>query len=725
MLHGRRRVRDVNRQQARHEQKGESCAASERNLKNSPVATRDEEHAYPRPKRVSPLIESVNFSSQEVMQTSPEYDVIVIGTGHAGCEAALAAARMGCRTAAFTLNLDTTALMPCNPSVGGPGKAHLVREIDALGGEMGRNTDRTSIQIRMLNTSKGPAVQALRAQSDKRAYAQSMKEVLESQPNLDVKQAAVDDIIIKTVDGLATASGVITSAGTRYHARTIVLTTGTFLKGRICIGDRTIPAGRAGEFPADNLSASLERCGFVLGRLKTGTPPRIDARSIDYGLTREQPGSDEPLFFSFDARRAFREGREASPTSRSPVASLREETGNSGSTWREQLSCHLVQTNEQTHEIIRSNLDRAPMFNGGITSVGPRYCPSIETKIVRFSEKPSHHLFLEPEGWHTRETYVQGANTSLPEDVQLEMLRSIPALRRCEIMRAGYAIEYDYLPGTQVSPTLESKPLKSLFLAGQIMGTTGYEEAGALGIIAGINAARRARNSPEVVLRRDQAYIGVLIDDLVTKRMDEPYRMHTSQAEFRLLLRQDNAEERLGELAEELGLVDEERACELAERRAAIARSVSSLGTAHLSLSRDNLRRLRDMDVSLAKRNVSARDLLARPGIGMEHLRKLGLVSETLSPEVEREVETAVKYDGYISRQEAEVQRLHRLEERAIPEHFDYDSVRGLRAETQERLQKVRPRTIGQASRIAGVTSSDVAVLLVRLEGERRHVAMS
>jgi tRNA uridine 5-carboxymethylaminomethyl modification enzyme len=659
------------------------------------------------------------------MQTPEEYDVIVVGTGHAGCEAALAAARMGCRTAAFTLNLDTVALMPCNPSVGGPGKAHLVREIDALGGEMGRNTDRTSVQIRMLNTSKGPAVQALRAQSDKRAYSQAMKEVIESQPNLDVKQASVDDIVIEVTRGAPAVAGVITSSGAVHRARTVVLTTGTFLKGRIMVGDNTIPAGRAGEFPADKLSASLAECGFELGRLKTGTPPRIDGRSIDYSLTREQPGSSEPLFFSFEARRAFRAGREASPTASSTIARWGEERNSSDEAWRQQLSCHLVQTNEQTHEIIRHNLDRAPMFNGGITSTGPRYCPSIETKIVRFSDKPSHHLFLEPEGWHTREVYVQGANTSLPEDVQLDLLRSIPALRNCEMMRAGYAVEYDYLPGTQVLPTLESKPVKNLFLAGQIIGTTGYEEAGALGIVAGVNAARRAKGSAEVVLKRDQAYMGVLIDDLVTKRMDEPYRMHTSQAEFRLLLRQDNAEERLGALAEDLGLIDEDRAGELRERRAAIERSVESLSRKHLSLNRANIERLEKMDISLSKRNISARDLLARTGIGMGDLRELGLVLEALSPEVEREVETAVKYDGYIARQEHEVQRLQRLEDRVIPDQLDYESIRGLRAETQERLQKVRPRTIGQASRVAGVTSSDIAVLLVRLEGERRRVAVS
>lgn len=659
------------------------------------------------------------------MKNTTEYDVIVVGTGHAGCEAALAAARMGRRTAVFTLNLDNVALMPCNPSIGGPGKGHLVREIDALGGEMARNTDRTSIQIRMLNTSKGPAVQALRAQNDKRAYSQAMKEVIEEQPNLDVKQAEVEDLLIdRDTDGPRVV-GVVTSSGTEYRSRTVILTTGTFLRGRIIIGDQVVPAGRAGEFPADKLSTSLARHDFQLGRLKTGTPPRIDGRSIDYRLAKVQPGSDQPLFFSYDARSAYRTGKVASPSSRSPVTELGGSALPPHSAWREQICCHLVQTNEHTHDIIRENLDRAPMYNGGITSAGPRYCPSIETKIVRFAEKPSHLLFLEPEGWHTREVYVQGANTSLPEDVQVSMLRSIPALEHCEIMRSGYAIEYDYLPGRQVTATLESKPVRNLFLAGQIIGTTGYEEAAALGIMAGINAARRARDEEGVVLRRDQAYIGVLIDDLVTREMDEPYRMHTSQAEFRLLLRQDNAEQRLSGLAYHLGLIDEARHVELQCRDQQVQDIVQNLNSSWLHFNEETTAKLEAVGCLPSKQNVRAGEFLCRSDVRIDLLQALGLVPAELADEVAREVETVVKYAGYVSRQQGEVDRLHRMEERPIPAVVDYSAVRGLRTESRENLARVSPLTVGQASRVPGVTTSDIAVLLVYLEQARRQLAGS
>lgn len=655
---------------------------------------------------------------------STEYDVLVVGTGHAGCEAALAAARAGCRTAVFTLNLDNVALMPCNPSVGGPGKGHLVREIDALGGEMARNTDATSIQIRQLNTSKGPAVQALRAQSDKRAYSQSMKAVLESQPNLDVKQALVDDLILTADDGLPSVAGVVTSTGTRFHARTVILTTGTFLRGRIIVGDQSYPAGRAGEFPADNLSMSLARCDFRLGRLKTGTPPRIDGKTIDYSLTETQDGSEAPLFFSWDAREAYRAGRVAAPDSRSPVAEIGGERSQSAGAWREQLPCFQVQTNQATHDIIRRNLDRAPMYNGGITSVGPRYCPSIETKIVRFAEKSSHSLFLEPEGWRTREMYVQGANTSLPEDVQLQMLRTIPALRQCEIMRAGYAIEYDYLPGTQVYPTLEAKLVRNLFLAGQIIGTTGYEEAGALGIMAGINAAQRVLGRDPVVLRRDKAYIGVLIDDLVTKEMDEPYRMHTSQAEFRLLLRQDNADERLSPLGRAVGLIGEDRYREIVRRTQLLDDIVARLGETILHPNGVTNEKVAASGAPPLTQSLRAADFLSRPGGRLSVLQDLGLVPAEITEDVAREAETRLRYATYVSRQEAEVERLRRVEARVIPADIDYASISGLRSESREKLERVRPRTIGQASRIAGVTPSDVSMLLVSIERDRRQPAV-
>jgi tRNA uridine 5-carboxymethylaminomethyl modification enzyme len=659
------------------------------------------------------------------MDSVSEYDVIVVGSGHAGCEAALAAARMGCKTAVFTLNLDNVALMPCNPSIGGPGKGHLVREIDALGGEMARNTDRTSIQIRQLNTSKGPAVQALRAQSDKRAYSQSMKYVLEQQDNLDVKQACVDDLIVDFEAGVPTVSGIVTAPGTRYRARTVVLTTGTFLRGRIIVGDATYPAGRSGEFPADRLSVSLARCGFIIGRLKTGTPPRIDGRTINYSLAEIQPGSDSPLFFSFAAREAFRRGELATPSSLFPIAPLAGPGWKSTSGWRDQLPCHSIQTNQSTHEVIRHNLDRAPMYNGGITSAGPRYCPSIETKVVRFASKDSHNLFLEPEGWHTLEVYVQGANTSLPEDVQLAMLRTIPALCHAEIMRAGYAIEYDYLPGTQVHPWLEAKPLRNLFLAGQIIGTTGYEEAGALGIMAGINAARRASDRAEVVLGRHQAYIGVLVDDLVTKEMDEPYRMHTSQAEFRLLLRQGNADSRLSELAMTIGTIRRDRYQLVRERGRQVGEIVDQIGRAWIAPTSQNNDVLSEFGFEPLAVPALARDFLCRGSARISVLQALGVISADAVDEVLREAETVVKYAGYVQRQQEEVDRLRRMEDRVIPITIDYSVIEGMRSESRERLSKVRPRTIGQASRIGGVAPSDISALLVYLERERRLVVAS
>ena len=641
------------------------------------------------------------------------YDIAVIGAGHAGCEAALAAARMGCVTLLLTMNLDTVALMPCNPSVGGPAKGHVVRELDAMGGEMGRVTDRTSIQIRMLNTGKGPAVQVPRAQADKKLYMLEMKKTLERQANLSLKQATITGIAREEPGANGPFPWFVLRAhtGQVYRARTLVLTTGTSLQGRTITGEATQAASRAGEPPAMGISDCLRAWGLKLGRLKTGTPPRVDARSIDFSKTTIQPGSETPISFGFYY------GPPPAPwvLDRNPIFPSGPETP-----WRPQLPCYLIHTNPHTHRVILDNLHRAPMFNGTIKGVGPRYCPSIEDKINRFRDKDSHGLFLEPEGWETNEVYVQGANTSLPEDVQIAMLRTMPALERAEIMRVGYAVEYDFVPPSQTRVTLECKSVQGLFFAGQINGTSGYEEAAGQGFIAGVNAALKVKGRPPLVLRRDQAYIGVMVDDLVTRELEEPYRLLTSRAEYRLLLRQDNADLRLTPIAYELGLVGRSRMEAVDRKREASDREVSRLSGHYLNPADSLNAALTRMGGTPLSKGVTATEFLRRPEATYQTLLALAVGDSTLAPDVTEQVEVTVKYEGYIQKQLREVDRVRRLEERAIPQEFDYRTVTGLHTEAREKLLKFRPATLGQASRIMGVNPSDMAILLVHLERHAR-----
>ncbi len=649
--------------------------------------------------------------------TEDHYDVIVVGAGHAGCEAALASARMGCATLLITMNLDSIALMPCNPSMGGPAKGHLLREIDALGGEAARNTDRTFIQIRMLNTGKGPAVQALRAQCDKQAYRLAMKYALEAQPNLTLKQASITHFIAETgSDGRPVMRGVITAQGWEYRAKAVVLTTGTFMNGRLVTGEKTQPGGRAGEGPALVISGSLQQLGLTMGRLKTGTPPRIDARTIDFNKTLPQPGSPTPLYFSAD--RQAREDVLLPPGRPNPIYPVPEEMQTA---WRSQLPCYLVHTTAETHAVIRANLHRSPLYSGLIEGIGPRYCPSIEDKVVRFSQKETHQVFLEPEGWKTGEVYVQGMNTSLPEDVQLAMLRTIPALEHVEMMRVGYAVEYDFVPSDQITLALEAKPVERLFLAGQINGTSGYEEAAAQGLMAGINAALKAQGKAPFILARHEAYIGVLLDDLVTQPMKEPYRLHTSRAEHRLLLRQDNADLRLSRYGRQLGLLDDAR-WEAAERkRQAIEAALEGLETVAFNANQAQEERACEAGLAPLGQRLTGRELLRRPETRYWQVRVLDSRLPPLDEEVATEVELQVKYEGYVRKQEREVERIRRFEELVIPEEIDYARVPNLRTEAREKLARVRPYTIGQAGRVGGVTAADIAVLLVYLERQRRQ----
>lgn len=616
------------------------------------------------------------------------YDVIVVGAGHAGCEAALAAARMGQHTLLITISLEMLAFMPCNPSVGGPAKGTVVREIDALGGEMGHNIDRTYIQMRMLNTGKGPAVRALRAQADKAAYHRSMKHVIEQQPNLDLRQGLVERLLVE--DGVCV--GVVAATGAQYRATSVVLTAGTSSRGKIIIGELMYSSGPNNSLPSIHLSESLEAHGFKLRRFKTGTPPRVEGDTIDFSKTEEQPGDKEPNHFSFTT----------------PDTAYKTD----------QLSCWMTYTNALTHQIIRDNLDRAPMFSGVIKGVGPRYCPSIEDKVVRFADKPRHQLFLEPEGRDTSEYYVGDFSTSMPEEIQLKMLHSVAGLEHAELMRPGYAIEYDVIEPWQLRHTLETKVVKNLFTAGQMNGTSGYEEAGGQGLIAGINAALRAQGKPGFTLKRSDAYIGVMIDDLVTKGTNEPYRLLTSRAEYRLILRHDNADLRLTDMGHELGLIDAERYAAFTAKRAAIQAELTRLETTRLRPAEVN-DWLTSINAAPLKDGILASDFLKRPEVHYADVVRFAPAPAPLDHRVTEQVTIQLKYAGYIDKEMQSIAKLRRLEAKKIPDRIDYTAINGLATEARQKLTKIQPETIAQAGRISGVNPADLAILSVYIETGR------
>lgn len=615
------------------------------------------------------------------------FDVIVVGAGHAGVEAALAAARLGGKTLLATLSLDNVALMPCNPSIGGPAKGHLVRELDALGGQMGISADLACIQMRLLNTGKGYAVHALRGQEDKPFYHTLMKKIVEDQENLELKQLMIDKLLVEN----GAVVGVEAETGEIFEAKCVILATGTYLRGRIVYGQVNYECGPNGLRSAQKLSASLLENGVELMRFKTGTPARIDARSLDYSKMEPQYGDEEVRNFSF-------------------ISDIKT---------REQVPCYLTYTNEATHKIIRDNLHLSGMYNGMIEGVGPRYCPSIESKIVRFANKERHQLFIEPEGRSTNEMYVQGMSSSLPAHIQLQFMQTIPGLEHCKMMRAGYAIDYDCLDPLQLRPSLEHKAISGLFSAGQSNGTSGYEEAAAQGLMAGINAMMKINGCEPLVLRRDEAYIGVLIDDLVTKGTSEPYRMMTSRAEYRLLLRQDNADLRLTEKGRAIGLVDDKRYGIFTEKRTALERTVSELGKQNISPSAENNAKLEAMGTAPLRNGSSLLDLLRRKEVTYSKLKQAFDLPE-LAPQVAEQAEIFAKYEGYITKQRQEVERFMKLENKRLPDDIDYRAIKELSSEAAEKLDKVRPANIGQASRISGVSPADISVLMIALELKRR-----
>lgn len=617
-----------------------------------------------------------------------EYDVVVVGAGHAGCEASLAAARIGCKTLLCTMNLDSVAFMPCNPNIGGTAKGHLVREIDALGGEMGINTDHTFIQSRMLNTSKGPAVHSLRAQADKKRYADKMKHILEKESNLDLRQLEV--ISIKTEEGKV--CGVLTKNGAYFKTKTVILATGTYLKGKVIIGDVSYNSGPNGFMPANDLSQSLLDLGIEIRRFKTGTPARINRRSVDFSKMIIQNGDEKIVPFSFM----------------------------SGKLDREQIPCYLTYTTDDTLKVIRDNIYRSPLYNGTIKSVGPRYCPSIEDKVVRFPDKEKHQIFVEPEGENTEELYIGGASTSLPEDVQIAMYRTITGLENAEIVRSGYAIEYDCINPLQLKPSLEFKNVEGLFGAGQVNGSSGYEEAAAQGIIAGINAALEVKGRDPLILRRSDGYIGVLIDDLVTKGTEEPYRMMTSRSEYRLLLRQDNADLRLTDIGYEVGLVSEDRYERFINRKKAIELEVERIKNVQITPKKEVVEFLNTLDSTELKKNISLYELIKRPELDYGKLAPIDKGRPELDDDITDQVNIISKYEGYISKQLEQVEQFKKFESKLIPKDIDYSNIKGLRLEATQKLDKIRPISIGQASRISGVSPADVSVLLIYLEREYR-----